>query len=49
MKRGEARWHSSGFVGKGFTFDAEEMNEGQKVGGKKIETEKNIYSLFYNI
>jgi len=32
VERGEAKWVSSesGFIGKGFTFDAEEMNESQK-------------------
>ena len=31
VARGEATWVSSGFEGKGFTFDASEMNETQKV------------------
>lgn len=31
VARGEATWVSSGFDGKGFTFDANEMNETQKV------------------
>lgn len=30
VERGEAFWSNSGFVGKGFTFDASEMNEAQK-------------------
>lgn len=31
VRRGEAQWSTSGFVGKGFTFDASEMNEAQKL------------------
>lgn len=30
VARGEAQWSSSGFVGKGFTFDGNELNEAQK-------------------
>jgi ATP-dependent RNA helicase DDX46/PRP5 len=30
VDRGEAQWSANGFVGKGFTFDASEMNEAQK-------------------
>lgn len=30
VARGEAQWSSSGFVGKGFTFDANELNEAQR-------------------
>eukprot|EP01036_Dinobryon_divergens_P027042 gene27042-35752_t len=32
VAKGEAHWSSSGFVGKGFTFDSNEMNETQKIG-----------------
>lgn len=31
VKRGEAKWAGSGFKGKGYTYDASEMNEAQKV------------------
>jgi len=31
VAKGEAHWSSSGFVGKGFTFDSSEMNETQKI------------------
>jgi len=31
VSRGEAQWYSMGFEGKGFTFDASELNETQKV------------------
>jgi ATP-dependent RNA helicase DDX46/PRP5 len=31
VKRGEARFHSSGFAGKGFTFDDDELNDKQKL------------------
>ncbi|CAJ1936744.1 unnamed protein product [Cylindrotheca closterium] len=30
VKNGEARWAGSGFKGKGYTYDASEMNEAQK-------------------
>lgn len=30
VARGEAQWSSSGFVGKGFTFDSNELNEAQR-------------------
>lgn len=30
VKRGEARYHGSGFKGKGFTFDETEKNETQR-------------------
>jgi ATP-dependent RNA helicase DDX46/PRP5 len=30
VKAGEARWAGSGFKGKGYTYDASEMNEAQK-------------------
>mmetsp|Transcript_27123 Transcript_27123/g.65826 ORF Transcript_27123/g.65826 Transcript_27123/m.65826 type:complete len:1045 (+) Transcript_27123:460-3594(+) len=30
VKKGEARWAGSGFKGKGYTYDASEMNEAQK-------------------
>ena len=40
VTRGEAHWVSSGFEGKGFTFDASEMNETQKIANmqKKADT-----------
>lgn len=31
VERGEAKWASSGFKGKGYTYDASEMNEAQKL------------------
>jgi superfamily II DNA/RNA helicase len=31
VEKGEAHWANSGFVGKGYTFDASEMNEAQKL------------------
>jgi ATP-dependent RNA helicase DDX46/PRP5 len=31
VKRGEAKWAGSGFKGKGYSYDASEMNEAQKV------------------
>lgn len=31
VKRGEAKWAGSGFKGKGYSYDASEMNESQKV------------------
>lgn len=30
VKRGEARYHGSGFKGKGYTFDETERNEAQR-------------------
>ena len=45
VDRGEAHWSSSGFVGKGFTFDPSEMNESQKVMAmqkKAYEAEQGI-------
>jgi ATP-dependent RNA helicase DDX46/PRP5 len=31
VKKGEAKWAGSGFKGKGYTYDASEMNEAQKL------------------
>lgn len=31
VKKGEARWAGSGYKGKGYTYDASEMNEAQKL------------------
>lgn len=31
VKKGEAKWAGSGFKGRGYTYDASEMNEAQKV------------------
>ena len=31
VERGEAKWAGSGFKGKGYTYDASEMNEAQKL------------------
>jgi ATP-dependent RNA helicase DDX46/PRP5 len=31
VAKGEAQWSTGGFVGKGYTFDASEMNEAQKL------------------
>lgn len=45
VARGEANWVSSGFEGKGFTFDASEMNETQKVASmqrKAYEREQGL-------
>ena len=45
VARGEAKWVSSGFVGKGFTFEADEMNEGQKAASlqrRAYEIEQGI-------
>ena len=45
VERGEAKWAASGFDGKGFTFDAEEMNESQKLASmqrKAYEIEQGI-------
>jgi hypothetical protein len=46
VARGEAHWSSSGFHGEGFSFDASEMNETQKVASmqkKAYEIEQGIY------
>lgn len=47
VARGEARWASSGFTsGKGFTFDADELNEEQRKAGlqkRAYEMEQGIY------
>jgi ATP-dependent RNA helicase DDX46/PRP5 len=45
VNRGEAHWVGSGFVGKGFTFDASEMNEAQKLASmqrRAYEIEQGI-------
>jgi ATP-dependent RNA helicase DDX46/PRP5 len=45
VARGDAKWVSSGFVGKGFTFEADEMNEGQKAASlqrRAYEIEQGI-------
>jgi ATP-dependent RNA helicase DDX46/PRP5 len=45
VARGEAHWGASGFEGKGFTFDASELNETQKVASmqkKAYEREQGI-------
>lgn len=45
VSRGEANWVSSGFDGKGFTFDASEMNDTQKVASmqrKAYEREQGL-------
>jgi ATP-dependent RNA helicase DDX46/PRP5 len=45
VEKGEAQWASSGFVGKGFTFDASEMNETQKLASmqrRAYEIEQGI-------
>merc|ERR1711871_217839 len=45
VERGEAKWAGSGFDGSGFTFDAEEMNESQKLASiqrKAYEIEQGI-------
>jgi ATP-dependent RNA helicase DDX46/PRP5 len=45
VDRGEAHYVGSGFVGKGFTFDASEMNEAQKIAAmqrKAYEIEQGL-------
>lgn len=45
VARGEAHWSASGFGGEGFTFDASEMNEAQKMASmqrKQWEIEQGI-------
>lgn len=45
VARGEAKWVGSGFVGKGFTFDGDEMNETQKMASlqrKAYDLEQGI-------
>ena len=45
VSRGEAHWANSGFVTKGFTFDASEMNETQKIASmqkRAYEIEQGI-------
>jgi ATP-dependent RNA helicase DDX46/PRP5 len=45
VDRGEAKWSGSGFVGKGFKFDASEMNETQKIASmqrKAYEVEMGL-------
>jgi hypothetical protein len=47
VSKGEAKWSTSGFVGKGFTFEAEEMNESQKLASmqrRAYEIEQGIIS-----
>ncbi|CAI5734115.1 unnamed protein product [Peronospora destructor] len=41
VKRGEARYHGSGFKGKGFTFDETERNEAQRTA----DLQKRQYEL----
>lgn len=41
VKRGEARYHGSGFKGKGFTFDETERNETQRTA----DLQKRQYEL----
>lgn len=41
VERGEAQWSSSGFVGKGFTFDTDEMNEAQRL----VSMQKREYAI----
>jgi len=41
VDRGEAQYSGSGFVGKGYTFDASEMNETQKAA----MMQKNAYAM----
>lgn len=50
VEKGEAHWVSSGFVGKGYTFDASEMNEAQKLASmqrKAYEIEQGMLLLSY--
>jgi ATP-dependent RNA helicase DDX46/PRP5 len=47
VERGEAHWANSGFVGKGYTFDASEMNEAQKLASmqkRAYEIEQGLSS-----
>jgi hypothetical protein len=39
--RGEAHWSTGGFVGKGFSFDASEMNENQKA----VSLQRRAYEI----
>lgn len=41
VKRGEARFHGSGFKGKGFTFDESERNETQRAA----DLQKRLYEI----
>lgn len=41
VTRGEARYHGSGFKGKGFTFDESERNESQRV----MDLQKRQYEI----
>jgi hypothetical protein len=41
VRKGEARYHGSGFKGKGFTFDGNEKNESQRVA----DMQKRQYEL----
>lgn len=46
VKRGEARYHGSGFKGKGFTFDETERNETQRVADlqkRQYEIDQGIF------
>jgi ATP-dependent RNA helicase DDX46/PRP5 len=48
VSKGEAQWSTSGFEGKGYTFDANEMNESQKVISmqrKAYEKEQGLLSI----
>ena len=42
VDRGEAKWANMGFEGKGFTFDAEEMNEAQKLASMQRKNQINL-------
>ena len=48
VSKGEAQWSSSGFDGKGYTFDANEMNESQKITSmqrKAYEKEQGLLCI----
>ena len=41
VESGEAKWAAYGFEGKGFTFDADEMNESQKL----VSMQRKLYNI----
>lgn len=45
VAKGEAHWSSSGFVGKGFTFDSSEMNETQKIASMQRRWVEKFFHL----
>lgn len=51
VDKGEARYASSGFSGKGFTFDDSEQSESQQVrvggGAWKLVSRPGLHSTFF--